>query len=175
MIALFIFFAIVAVIVAIAKATNPHENANNNESTIIDVIMLNTEPEYNDYKFNTFISGVTHHAKKDDVGPFIGIVAPEPTNQYDKKAMAIYNIEGRLLGYIGKQDLNSYREWSDCKPCHCVGYIQNDDDTYNGRINAIRPYNMDFVKEEIGSYLRWYKNKYGSENISLELKEQFEL
>lgn len=125
------------------------------------------EPEdFIDGSFNTYIAGIKHHCDQSDIGGFIGVVAPEPSNPYDKNAVAIYrnNSNPKLLGYIGKSDLSEYREWCQGKPFTCVGYIMAGDDApVYGRIKVIKPYNENFVKNETDDYVRWMIKKYGKE------------
>lgn len=130
----------------------------------INVEMIDEPEDFADGSFNTYIAGVNHHCNYSDVGGFVGVVAPEPNNPYDKNAVAIYRngASPKLLGYIGKSELNPYRKWCKNKPFTCVGYIMPGDDApVYGRIKVIKPYNEDFIKAETDSYIRWMVGKYG--------------
>lgn len=115
-----------------------------------------------DGSFLTYITGINHHCTLSDIGGFKGVVAPEPTNQYDKNAVAIYRNDSKLLGYISKNELSEYREWSKGKPFTCVGYITGGDNAaLKGRVKIIKPYNEQFVKRETDEYIQWMISKLG--------------
>ena len=67
----------------------------------------------NDYanylRFN--IAGINYRKRvKDYVGKFKGYIQPEPTNQYDPNAIAVYAEDGHHLGYIPEAETYEVRE-----------------------------------------------------------------
>lgn len=58
------------------------------------------------------IAGASHHCDDDDIGGFIGYVKHDADNRYDKNAHGIYNLDGKLLGFIPKDELPDYVEFS---------------------------------------------------------------
>lgn len=137
-----------------------------NQQIEITVETVDEPEDFIDGSFDTYIAGIHYHCDQSDIGGFVGIVAPEPNNSYDKNAVAIYRNDAnpKLLGYIGKNDLSEYRKWSKCKPFTCVGYIMTEDNApIYGRIKIIKPYNENFVKNETDDYVRWMIKKYGKE------------
>lgn len=120
-----------------------------------------SKDEYQDRFYSTYIAGTSHHCTIIECNAFVGFAVPEPNNKYDKNAVAILNNKGKLLGYIAKKELKDFREWSNCKTVPCVGYISKEDDgSFHSNLKCIKPYSMDFIKEEITRYLEWYnKNR----------------
>jgi hypothetical protein len=149
---------------ALKETSIPSSTSSNNQKEIT-VETINETEDFVDGSFNTYIAGVNHHCDYSDIGGFVGVVAPEPNNPYDKNAIAIYRNDSnpKLLGYISKSELAEYRQWCDNKPFTCVGYIiPGDESPVYGKIKVIKPYNEDFVKSETDSYVRWMIKKYGS-------------
>lgn len=164
---LIIIFIMVVVIAIIKYALKDDAISSPQKEQIEITVETIDEPEdFIDGSFNTYIAGINYHCDQSDIGGFIGVVAPEPNNPYDKNAVAIYRNDSnpKLLGYIGKNDLSEYREWCKGKPFTCVGYIMvGDDAPVYGRIKVIKPYNENFVKNETDDYIRWMIKKYGNE------------
>ena len=71
------------------------------------------------------IAGVYYHDTTLDIGGFIGYIAPEPTNEHDPDAIAIYRHDDKLMGYIPKNRTNEIRKWSEKEILPCVGYIES--------------------------------------------------
>lgn len=81
-----------------------------------------------------YISGLSHHCFKSDVGPFSGVVFNEKDNPADKEAMAIgCHRRTKILGYVPAQVLDEYRKWCKGKKRACVGYIYWDGQYLRGR------------------------------------------
>lgn len=164
---LIIIFIMVVVIAILKYALKDDAISSPQKEQIEITVETIDEPEdFINGSFNTYIAGINHHCNQSDIGGFIGVVAPEPNNPYDKNAVAIYRNDSnpKLLGYIGKNDLSEYREWCKGKPFTCVGYIMAGDDApVYGRIKVIKPYNENFVKDETDDYIRWMIKKYGKE------------
>lgn len=171
-----IFIAIVAfvvfVLIVIIKSSNNSSSSNTSSSTNtkkeVSVELLNEEysgyaEEWTDYCY-FFISGLSHHCSHSDIGGFLGLVAPEPENPYDKNAVAIYRSDAKLIGYVPKSMQQSFGELNQYKPCTCVGYITQDSDgQLSGKVKILKPYNMDFIQSETDSYINWMVNKFGEE------------
>ena len=57
------------------------------------------------------IAGINYRKRvKDYVGKFKGYIQPEPTNQYDPNAIAVYAEDGHHLGYIPESETYEVRE-----------------------------------------------------------------
>lgn len=57
------------------------------------------------------IAGINHRKRiRDYVGKCMGYIQPEPTNKYDKNAIAIYAEDGHHLGYIPQEDTQDVRD-----------------------------------------------------------------
>ena len=182
---IFIILLITAVIMfAIWIALGTHNNNNPKPSSVppphaqkeIIVETLEEDPEYIGGDFYTHIAGINYHANKKDVGAFVGIAVPEPENPHDENAIAIYRNDSRRLGYIGKDNLKDYHEWSKGKPFTCVGCIfLNNDMTLYGKVKVIKPYNAQYVEDETRRYLEWALDKYGTPFISDDLIKRYNL
>ena len=88
------------------------------------------------------------------VGPFFGYLQPEPTNEYDPDAIAIYHSDGHHLGYIPQNMTDDIRDCGLPFPIQIWGDIEEDYDYdekrrfFRGTVwmeipdpNATRPYN----------------------------------
>ena len=111
--------------------------------------------------YNTRIAGVQYRNTTADVGAFLGFVKHDPNNEHDPNAIGIYNNEGKLLGYIPKDDLPDYREWASKDILPCVGFIKEGDEVpLYGKVKI-----MDTEMEEVelltAQYVRWMINKFG--------------
>ena len=86
-------------------------------------VKVSSSPEY-----YTKIAGAQYRNDARDIGGFLGYVCSEPNNPYDKNAVAIYRNDGKLLGYIPKDETKDFREWSTKENLPCIGYIKDGDD-----------------------------------------------
>ncbi len=125
-----------------------------------------TTKSYSKMEFYCKVSGVQHYCTKDDIGGFLGYVAPDINNAYDKNACAIYRNDNKLLGYIPKEELQDYRIWSGCKQLNCVGYIKTGTGVpLFGKVKVIN--NADEFETEliIVKYVRWLVVTFGKKYI----------
>lgn len=74
------------------------------------------------------IAGVQHRCDENDIGGFVGYVKPEPENEYDKNAQAVYRNDGKKVGYIPRDEQPGYLAFSEGKRCVCVGFIKKGDE-----------------------------------------------
>ena len=111
--------------------------------------------------YNTRIAGVQYRNTSADVGAFLGFVKPDPNNEHDPNAIGIYNNEGKLLGYIPKDDLPDYREWASKDILPCVGFIKEGDEVpLYGKVKIMGT-EMEEVELLTAQYVRWMVNKFG--------------
>lgn len=88
--------------------------------------------------FKTKLAGAQHHCDDDDIGGFLGYIAPEPDNEYDKNAIAVYRNNGKHVGYIPREDIASLKRWASQPSLPCIGYIFDGDIVeYWGRITIV--------------------------------------
>ena len=118
--------------------------------------------------FKTRIAGITYHInpKTFSMGVCEGVCKADPNNQYDPNAQAIY-IKNMLVGYIPKDDLDDYIEFSDRKVISFVGMITpffDEDDNKTkvaGEITLYKKTDDTTTNEDImiakNYYLRNYK------------------
>lgn len=126
---------------------------------------LGIPEELHDNVFETTVAGINYHATDKDLGTFIGMVVPIPENAVDHNAMGVVTSEGKFLGYIPKEDLKSYRKWSNAKCCNCVGFIDkfiNEEGYFRlyARVRIMFPYNQEFCQKETNDFLNLYKSKF---------------
>lgn len=109
------------------------------------------------------IAGASHH--DNEAGAFIGIVMSDPDNEYDKNAIAIYHNDGRLVGYIPRNEQKDFREWSTREPLPCVGFFCEGDytDLY-GKVKVIDA-DQRLTEIHIAKFVRWMVEKYGVKYI----------
>lgn len=109
------------------------------------------------------IAGASHHDNEE--GAFIGVVMSDPDNEYDKNAIAIYHNDGRLVGYIPRNEQKDFREWSTREPLPCVGFFCEGDytDLY-GKVKVIDA-DQRLTEIHIAKFVRWMVEKYGVKYI----------
>lgn len=109
------------------------------------------------------IAGVAHHNKSE--GAFIGVVTNDPDNEYDKKAIAIYRNDGKLIGYIPRNEQRDFRKWSDRDPLPCVGYVRYGD--YVDMYGSVKVIDADqrLTELHIMKFVRWLIENYGADFI----------
>lgn len=107
------------------------------------------------------IAGVQYHNSTQDIGGFLGYVCPEPTNQYDKNAIAVYRNDKKLIGYIPKDEQKSFREWSDKDFLPCIGFIKAGDDApLYGKVKVIDE-DPDETEFEVIRFIKWLVSNFG--------------
>lgn len=121
-----------------------------------------TSDNQDDETYYTRIAGVKYRNTKKDIGGFLGYISPEPDNPHDKNAIAVYRNDGKLVGYIPKDETRSFRRWSSRTEIPCVGYIcEGDEVPLFGRVKAIDA-SQEQTKLIVVKYVRWMVRTYGS-------------
>ena len=64
------------------------------------------------FPFYSNIAGVEHYCTEKDEGNYDGYIKAEENNQYDSNAIAVYTNNGKLIGYIPKDENINFRIWS---------------------------------------------------------------
>ena len=104
------------------------------------------------------IAGASHHCDESDIGGFIGTVRHDANNKYDKYAHGVYNLDGKLLGYIPKDELADYIEFSGGKDRNCVGFIKTGEHVpFYGKVKVL-PFGEAATTESIAFILWMVKN-----------------
>ena len=123
------------------NGTMPHTKPDNTFTSIYNPV----------WDFN--IAGINFRKGiKKYVGPFFGYLQPEPTNEYDPDAIAIYHSDGHHLGYIPADFTQDIRDQELQFPITIWGCIEEDHDGsrrfFRGTVwmeipdpNATHPYN----------------------------------
>ena len=123
------------------NGTMPHVKPDNTFTSIYNPV----------WDFN--IAGINFRKGiKKYVGPFFGYLQPEPTNEYDPDAIAIYHSDGHHLGYIPADFTQDIRDQELQFPITIWGCIEEDHDGsrrfFRGTVwmeipdpNATHPYN----------------------------------
>ncbi len=148
-----------------ADAAEEAKEAETQKNTIRITIAPKPTSDFVPYSYFTRVAGVQYRNTKRDVGGFLGCVRSEPNNKYDKNAIGIYRNDGKLLGYIPKDETGDFREWSDKENLPCVGYIQEGDDVpLFGKVKVI---DCDKGKAEllIIKFVRWLVDAFGVKYI----------
>lgn len=129
---------------------------------------LEIAPGDNSEDYSTYIAGINYRCNAGDIGGFIGTVKPDLNNKYDKNAIAIYRGDGKLLGYIPKDETRHIRRWG-VGVAICVGYVKEGDDApLYGRVKI---YSLldNGAMIEIARYIKWLINNHGVEYAPKEL------
>lgn len=128
----------------------------NNQPSMPITVKVSGNPDY-----FCAIAGVQHHNNAQDIGGFLGYVCPEPTNQYDKNAIAVYRNDKKLIGYIPKDEQKSFREWSNKDFLPCVGFIKDGDEApLYGKVKVIDE-DPDETEFEVIRFIKWLVSNFG--------------
>lgn len=124
------------------------KDAGNNISRHCD----DDRPKYKSYTRKFRIAGVSNKCNRKDIGPIIGKVALDPTNEFDKNAIAIIanpeQKDEKLLGYIPKDDQATYMNFAyKEKELPFTGYIE-EFETEDGRKSIFGKIKVYYGKDE---------------------------
>ena len=123
-----------------------------------------TIDHYNGTYF-TKIAGVKFRNGKKDIGGFLGYVCAEPDNPYDKNAIAVHRNDGKLVGYIPKDETRALREWSDKENLPCIGYVNVGDYVpLYGRVKIIDDDEIG-TNIEIAKFVKWLVENFGTKFV----------
>ena len=118
-----------------------------------------------DDSMEVFIAGLSHHCSSRDIGPFSGMIFPEPDNPADKKAMAIgCHRRKKILGYVPSAILNDYRRWCKREKRACVGFIYWDGEHLSGRCRVyptVDDADMDLYQADGDAYFKIVADHFG--------------
>lgn len=107
------------------------------------------------------IAGVQYRNDAQDIGGFLGYVCSEPNNPHDKNAIAIYRNDGKLIGYIPKDEIKDFREWSAKDNLPCVGFIKDGDEVaLYGKVKVLDT-DADETELEIVKFVKWLVSNFG--------------
>lgn len=116
------------------------------------------------------IAGVQYRNTIQDVGGFLGYICSEPNNPHDKNAIAIYRNDDKLVGYIPKDEIKDFREWSAKENLPCVGFIKDGDDTpLYGKVKIIDT-DKDETELEVVKFVKWLVSNFGVKFIPVGFK-----
>lgn len=116
------------------------------------------------------IAGVQYRNDVQDIGGFLGYVCSEPNNPHDKNAIAIYRNDGKLIGYIPKDETKDFREWSTKENLPCVGFIKDGDEVaLYGKVKVIDA-DADETELEIVKFVKWLVSNFGVKFIPFGFK-----
>lgn len=132
-------------------------------------ITLEIKDGDNSEEYYTYIAGVNYQCTIKDKGSFIGVVARDTQNKYDKNALAIYNTKGKKLGYIPKDDVNRISEWCKDDNIFCIGYIREGD--HADLFGKVKIFSImdNSAMIEIARYSKWLIENFGTKYAPAEL------
>lgn len=114
------------------------------------------------------IAGITFRTFPGDEYYGSGYIVPEPTNKHDRNAMAIYDSDGRLLGYWPKErqrDLREFRRAADVPSSATlpafVAFYYTEEGIPRTICRAVAPKSLDHIKNRILGLGEWYIKKEG--------------
>lgn len=123
-----------------------------------------------DGTFYTRIAGVEYRNDAQDIGGFLGYVCFEPTNPYDKNAVAIYRNDGKHVGYIPKDETKDFREWSGKDNLPCVGFIKDGDEVELYGKAKIIDTDKDEMELIVAKFVKWLVSNFGVKFIPVGFK-----
>lgn len=131
LILLILFVGVIAFCLRSSSAPTP----NAREIVFTDEDLVGDE----DGEFLITVVGLMYCAENFKPGGIWGIVMPEPENPHDRNAVAIIATPGNKMGYVGREELEDYRDWSKGKPCVFVGFVREwKPGAYLSRVMAIK-------------------------------------
>lgn len=149
------WYVIIAVVVALYFVVKSAQKKTPKKEMKISV-KVSTSPDY-----FCKIAGVQYRNDVQDIGGFLGYVCSEPTNPHDKNAIAIYRNDGKLIGYIPKDEIKDFREWSAKDNLPCVGFIKDGDDVeLYGKVKVLDT-DADETELEIVKFVKWLVSNFG--------------
>ena len=108
-----------------------------------------------------------------------GYIQPEPNNEYDPNAIAIYHESGKHLGYISKENILEVKEFTDGENAPCLIYIVPfiDNDGKKGLKGVVRIFRYfdgeaEYVNNTMNHFINVYSLKLKDELNELEAKVQ---
>ena len=121
------------------------------------------------------IAGVSFYNTSANVGPFIGYMEYQPNNAYDPHAVAVYEHNGRLIGYLPKSEHRKYSSWIEkMNRVTVVGYIYHfyisseDVIKIGGYVEAMKMY----TDEDYDMFSEIIKKKYEENKSQYEYVEK---
>lgn len=154
---------------AIIIATSSNSDNDTTTKKEVTVEFTNAPPPSGRNKFSFSIAGINYRCTLKDVGSFIGMLVPEPNNPHDPNAIAVFNQNGKRLGYVGKSNLSELYQWSKGRVCPCVGYIISDYDAREnknyliGHCTAIYPSTLEECQKQADEIAERIVREQGSE------------
>lgn len=149
------WYVIIAVVVALYFVVKSAQKKTPKKEMKISV-NVSTSPDY-----FCKIAGVQYKNDVQDIGGFLGYVCSEPANPHDKNAIAIYRNDGKLIGYIPKDEIKDFREWSAKDNLPCVGFIKDGDDVeLYGKVKVLDT-DADETELEIVKFVKWLVSNFG--------------
>lgn len=149
------WYVIIAVVVALYFVVKSAQKKTPKKEMKISV-KVSTSPDY-----FCKIAGVQYRNDVQDIGGFLGYVCSELTNPHDKNAIAIYRNDGKLIGYIPKDEIKDFREWSAKDNLPCVGFIKDGGDLgLYGKVKVLDT-DADETEFEIVKFVKWLVSNFG--------------
>lgn len=114
-------------------------------------------------KFGCRIAGLQYNWVNVFPGGFIGYAAAEPLNPEDSEAVAIYDINGDIVGYVPRGAKEEYDlEFPDKATCLAVGWIKEESEMereYSSYVIFIRIHSWKYALDEFIRTVKMYQDK----------------
>ena len=148
-----IIIGIIAGVAAADSKTSISKTSTETELELHETPDPNGEPMS---KLSCFIAGLAHHRDDIKLGGFVG---------YDELAIAIYNCDGKLYGYVPRQMHDDYLSFfPDKVPAFVVGFVDIDADGFlRGKAYFVRNHSWEYAKNEISDLIKWMQADKGIE------------
>lgn len=113
--------------------------------------------------FSCTIAGLEYHIENMVYGGFVGYSAPQPKNPHDRNAVAIYNIDGKLIGYVPRRAHEAYRShFPDDVTTYAIGFTEVDDiGKFRSNVWLVRIHSYEYARKELIRMSKVIKKKYG--------------
>ena len=113
------------------------------------------------HKFSCRIAGLKYHQENILTGGFIGYADQEHWNPEDNEAIGIYDLDGKIQGYVSKKAKENYLAYfPDKAPCLAVGWIKEEEpEEYSSNVIFIRIHTWEYAARELANLLKMYMGK----------------
>lgn len=173
---MFAFLFIVAFVAVVVFVINLLSKQPANESSNLTTIELSFG-EKRDSHSNTFltrIAGLTLSNTADDVGGYWGCIYHDKDNEYDPNAIAVLSVDGKLRGYIPKDETKDLRKWCNRNYLPCIFYIaEGDPAPLYGHVMVIDS-DKEGVEYAMTHQTRWLVENFGVEFIPKDMGFTFD-
>lgn len=155
-----VIIAAIVIVVIVGTKPKPQQEESSETTEPGESEELDEEGDWKEPSYFCSIAGAQYRNTRKNIGAFLGTVRPDPDNEYDPNAIAIYDGK-RLVGFIPRAEQADFREWSDKPELLCVGFIQAGDGVpIYGKVKVL-DCSDEQKSVEVLKFVRWMVDTFG--------------